>query len=204
MSANPESTKAPPHEGRRAGTVPAGTVALAAVLLIAAVALGVVAMRGSAAPTTLQDRIHQVAASLRCPVCQNLSVADSPSRLAEEMRTQIGLELQAGKTPDQIRHEFVASYGEWVLLAPPKQGLDLIAWLVPLLLLLGGLGVAGLAIRRWTAGRQIRDAHAKRAADAATGPGEAVPADQLTAEDRRLLERALAEVLGGSEEDEPE
>jgi cytochrome c-type biogenesis protein CcmH len=189
--------------GDRTQTVPAGTVALAGVLLIAAVALGVVAMRGSAAPATLQDRIHQVAASLRCPVCQNLSVADSPSRLAEEMRTQIGQELQAGKTPDQIRQEFVLSYGEWVLLAPPKQGLDLIAWLIPLLLLLGGLGVAALAIRRWTAGRQMTNTAPDPGVSGVRGTGTMGP-DQLSQEDRRLLERALAEVPAGSEQDDQE
>ena len=125
---------------------------LAGVLLVAAAALAVVALRGPSAPRSMNDRVRSVASTLRCPVCQNLSVADSPSRLAQQMRATIAEELAAGRTPQQIRSEFTASYGEWILLAPPKHGIDLIAWLGPLLLVLGALAAGLAAVRRWTAG----------------------------------------------------
>jgi cytochrome c-type biogenesis protein CcmH len=170
-----------------------GAVALAAILLVAAGALAFVAARGPAQPETLQDRVHQVASGLRCPVCQNLSVADSPSAVAGSMRATIGRDLRAGRTPDQIRARFVAAYGQWILLSPPRGGIDLVAWIAPLLLLLGGLVAALIAIRRWTLGPP---SGAADGADPAAFPGRG---STLAPSDRRLLERALASV-----EDEPE
>jgi cytochrome c-type biogenesis protein CcmH len=155
-------------------------VALSAAMLSAAIALAVVAARGPAPVRSLQERVRAVASTLRCPVCQNLSVADSPSRLASQMRDTIGGELQAGRTPDQIRAEFAASYGEWVLLAPPKRGIDMTVWLAPLALLFGGLAAAVVAVRRWTAGSAP-----EVAASGETG-------SPLSDADRALLERAVA------------
>ena len=94
---------------------------------------------------TADDRVQEIAAGLRCPVCQNLSVADSPSRLAGEMRAEIADLLAAGQTPEQIRAYFVDRYGEWVLLAPTKEGLNLLPWAVPIVgpRRGGGVGLAG-------------------------------------------------------------
>ena len=153
------------------------SIALAAILLTAGIALLAVAIRGPEPPSSLDQRVEAVAATLRCPVCQNLSVADSPSRLAAEMRRQIGRELRAGLTPDQIRARFAAAYGEWILQSPPKEGVGLVAWVAPALLLVAGLAVAGLAVRGW-AGR--------------TPNGRRSPAE-LSPSDRALLRRALSE-----------
>jgi len=174
------------RSGRR---VPPRAAAFAGVLLVAAGALAVVALRGPSAPRTMNDRVRGVASTLRCPVCQNLSVADSPSRLAQQMRTTIAQELGAGRSPDQIRSEFSASYGEWILLAPPKRGIDLIAWLAPLFLVVGALGAGVIAVRRWTAGRTV-----------GPEPGTVdAAASSLTASDRRLLKRALRASVEESE-----
>lgn len=172
----------PPQDGQgRAGSARIGAFALAAILLAAVVAVVLVAMRGPAPPENLQDRIRSVASTLRCPVCQNLSVADSPSRLATQMRTTIGQELQAGRTPGQIREEFATAYGEWILLAPPKRGIDMAVWLMPLALLIGGLVIGVIAVRRWTAGA-VREAP--------TTTPQAEPG--ISEQDRRLLDRAMA------------
>ena len=129
-----------------------GSFVLAAALLMAAVALIVVAVRGSGATNGMDERVGAVASGLRCPVCQNLSVADSPSQLAQEMRSTIARELREGRSPDQIRSEFVDAYGEWILLSPPRHGIDLIAWVAPGLMLVLGLAAAAIAVRRWTMG----------------------------------------------------
>ena len=165
--------------GRR---VPWSAWAFAGVLLVAAGAIAVVAVRGPSPPRTMNDRVRAVASTLRCPVCQNLSVADSPSRLAQQMRATIAQELEAGRTPEQIKSEFSASYGEWILLAPPKRGIDLIAWLAPLFLVVGALGAGVVAVRRWTAGRS---------AGAERDQVDAERASSLTTADRRFLERAV-------------
>lgn len=97
----------------------------------------------------LDDQVRAVAAGLRCPVCQNLSVADSPSELAGEMRGVIREQLAAGKTPDEVRAYFVSKYGDWVLLSPRPRGLSLLVWLGPFAAAGLGLIVAIRAVRRW-------------------------------------------------------
>src|SRR5205807_4546364 len=106
---------------------------------------------------------------------QDLSVADSPSGLATQMRASIAQQQQAGRPPDEIRAGFVAAYGPSILLSPPRRGLTLVAWLIPFGLALAGLLLAGAAIRRWSHGR-------------ATSGAEPVA---LAPEDRWLLDRAL-------------
>src|SRR5690242_18495612 len=117
-------------------------------LVAVGVVLSVVAVRGPAPPATLQDRVRAVAADLRCPICQDLSVADSPSGLAGQMRSAIAQDLRAGMTPDQIRSRFVAAFGEWILLSPSRRGLNLVAWIAPVILLATGLAVGWLTLRR--------------------------------------------------------
>ncbi len=164
---------------------------LAGALLAASLALAVVALRSPARPATLEGRVRAVASTLRCPVCQSLSVADSPSSLARQMRAEIAADLRAGRTPDQIRATFVKAYGDWILLSPPRHGLDLVLWIAPMVLLLAGLAAAGVAVRRWTVGGSGEGASTN--ADQPSGPG-------LSAADRGLLDRALAH----AEAEEPE
>jgi len=148
---------------------------LAGAVIVSAGALALAALRAPAAPPTMDDRVHAIASTLRCPVCLNLSVADSPSPVAEEMRGTIRRDLEAGKTPTQITQEFVDAYGEWILLAPRPHGINLLAWILPGILALAGLAGAGWLIWRWT--------RSARRAEGPTGISEA---------DRTLLDEALA------------
>lgn len=161
-----------------------GLLVAAAAIVVAAGALAIVAARGSGPPGDVQAQARAVASGLRCPVCQNLSVADSPSPLAQQMRATIARGLEAGKPPERIRAEFVAAYGEWILLAPPRRGINLIAWIAPLLLVLGGLMAAALAVRRWSLG-------AGHTAGSRCGATPAPAEAALSNEDRRRLRRAL-------------
>ena len=102
-----------------------------------------------AAPADLEEQVQEIALLLRCPVCQNLSVGDSPSELAREMRGLIREQLQQGKTPADVLAYFVARYGEWILLAPPKRGLNLIIWVLPFVLMVVGGVALYLGARRW-------------------------------------------------------
>lgn len=101
--------------------------------------------------TALESRVREVAATLRCPVCQNLSIQDSPSQLAQDMRKVVRERLAAGETPDQVRRYFVSRYGEWVLLKPKASGVNLSVWLLPLVMLLLGGTVIWVAVQRWVA-----------------------------------------------------
>jgi cytochrome c-type biogenesis protein CcmH len=98
----------------------------------------------------LEARTSEVAARLRCPVCQGVSIQDSPAELAQEMRSVVREQLRAGKTPAEVEAYFVASYGEWVLLEPRASGLNLLLYLLPVVLVLGGVALVVKAVRRWT------------------------------------------------------
>lgn len=89
----------------------------------------------------LDARTAQVGALLRCPVCQGLSVADSPSGMAVDMKHQVRAMLQAGYDEDQILIYFERSYGEFVRLKPPLRGVNWLVWLAPLAGLLLGVGL---------------------------------------------------------------
>jgi len=115
----------------------------------------------------LEDRVREIASELRCVVCQNLSVADSPSDLAKEMRNLVREQVQQGKSREEIQAYFVSRYGEYVLLSPPKRGFNLLVWGLPFLAIVVGGGVVYLVARRWTeqasANRPVADpAYAER------------------------------------------
>ena len=116
-----------------------------------AAAIGVAAAAQSPAPTSVSEQtVHEVAAELRCVVCQSLSVADSPSETANQMRGIIRERLAAGDSPAQVRAYFVEKYGDWILLSPPKSGFTLLVWVVPFVGLGIGLVLVALAVRRWS------------------------------------------------------
>jgi cytochrome c-type biogenesis protein CcmH len=102
-----------------------------------------------AEPADPEAQVREIAQQLRCPVCQGLSVADSPSELAHEMRTLVREQLQQGKTPAEVLDYFVQRYGEWILLAPPKRGFNLVIWVLPFALLPVGAMAVYLGARRW-------------------------------------------------------
>ena len=89
------------------------------------------------APITDQNALHQrtqeTASLLRCPVCQGLSVADSPSEMAVNMKGQVRELLARGYTQEQILSYFERSYGQFVLLKPKFQGVSAAVWILPLL-----------------------------------------------------------------------
>ncbi len=90
------------------------------------------------AEATDADRTEALAAELRCPDCQGLSVADSQTASAREIRRQIDELVESGAADAEVRAHFVDRYGEWILLAP----VSAIAWILPFVAL--ALGVAAL------------------------------------------------------------
>lgn len=116
----------------------------AASLLVGALLVG--AAVGTAGGTaTVEQRAHAVATRLRCPVCQGLSVADSPSTTAREMRRQIEALLTDGLSEAEVEAHFAARYGDWILLSPRAQ----VAWITPVLAaIVGVLGLGLFLLRR--------------------------------------------------------
>ena len=114
-------------------------------LLIVVALLAIVGALGwSVRPheATAAERVDRITSELRCVTCQGLSVKDSPAESARQMRDLVVQRVAEGRTDDQIRDEFRASYGDWVLLSPPVASWTGLIWLVPLIAVAAGLAVA--------------------------------------------------------------
>ncbi len=105
----------------------------------------------SPADSVLEARTSALASQLRCVVCQGLSIQDSPSELAQQMRSLVRDQLAAGRTEREVRAYFISKYGEWILLAPQPRGFNLLVYVLPAMLLVGGLGFVWVMVRRWSA-----------------------------------------------------
>lgn len=99
----------------------------------------------------LEKRTSAVASQLRCPVCQGLSIQDSPSELAVQMRGVVRDQIGAGKTPDEVKAYFVEKYGEWILLEPKAEGFNILIYLLPVVGVLAGIALIAAAVKRWSA-----------------------------------------------------
>jgi cytochrome c-type biogenesis protein CcmH len=119
---------------------------LVTLAVLMALAAAVVATAGPGpAPQPLDQQAQAIAAGLRCPVCTDLSAADSPAPLARQMRRQIRQELAAGIPREAIRQRFVDAYGPSVLLTPPDRGWGRSVRLMPVLVV-GSAGLAGALV----------------------------------------------------------
>jgi cytochrome c-type biogenesis protein CcmH len=103
-----------------------------------------VALQGA----TLDRRTMEIASLLRCPVCQGMSVADSPSTVALDMKAEVRELLARGYTEEQILSYFERSYGEFVLLKPKFRGVNALVWMLPLLALLIGVVLVTVKLRK--------------------------------------------------------
>ena len=86
--------------------------------------------------------------TIRCLVCQVESIADSPAEMAGDMRSLIRERIQAGETPESIRQWLIARYGDQISLQPPFNWANLSLYVLPLILLGGGLFLARGRFRR--------------------------------------------------------
>lgn len=115
----------------------------------------------------LLRRTHDVGALLRCPVCQGMSVADSPAEMAVNMKEQVRDLLARGYTEEQILAYFELSYGEFVLLEPKFDGMNATVWLLPVIGLLIGGAVVFRKLRGLEHGPPVATTHASADVSAA-------------------------------------
>lgn len=101
----------------------------------------------------LQARYETLTHEFRCLVCQDETVADSNADLAADFRRQIHAMVASGKTDAEIKSYMVDRYGDFVLYKPPLQSSTVFLWAGPFLLLLVGLGVVYLVVKRRAAGQ---------------------------------------------------
>ncbi len=96
----------------------------------------------------LEARMLRIATELRCLVCQNQTIADSQADLAVDLRRQVREMLQQGRSEREIVDYMTARYGDFVLYRPPMKGTTMLLWYGPALLLVGGIAVLLLVLRR--------------------------------------------------------
>lgn len=120
------------------------TLAVLASCLVAAV------VAQGAAACTPQTNLPDVEDEVMCTICGTL-LAESDSPQAEGERALIRKMIAECRSKDEIKDALVAQYGSNVLATPSGHGFDLVAWLVPgivILLALGGICLLLLRSRR--------------------------------------------------------
>jgi len=123
----------------------------------------------------LEQRMQALTQQLRCLVCRNETLADSPADVAEDLRRQIRDQMKAGKSDQEIIAFLTQRYGDFVLYKPPVKSTTYLLWFGPFVLLIGGtfLLYKYLGQRR----RMIAD-------------------KPLTEEERKLAEELLKQQIG--------
>jgi cytochrome c-type biogenesis protein CcmH len=103
----------------------------------------------SAQGVQLEREVFNIAGELRCPVCRSESAADSSAETSIEFRNIIRERLEAGESREEILAYFQQTYGDWILLDPPRRGLYLWVWGLPVAAGVLGLGTLGYFLTRW-------------------------------------------------------
>ena len=119
---------------------------LMAIVFVVALAYGATADRG---PQSDQERAAELASTIACPFCDGQPVSESNAPIAEEIRTQIKVQVNDGLTDKEIRQHYVDRYGEWVDLTPSRSGLTGVVWIAPFLVIGAAVGAMALAFARW-------------------------------------------------------
>lgn len=101
-----------------------------------------------------EQQFRQLTEQLRCPKCQNNSIADSNSMIATDLRQKVYELMQEGKSQKEIVDYMVARYGNFVTYEPPVTLATLILWLLPTCFVLGGALVIFRLSRRPRAARE--------------------------------------------------
>ena len=78
-----------------------------------------------------EQAFRDITAQLRCPKCQNNSIADSNAMIAADMRLKVYELMQQGQSKKQIIAYMVARYGNFVSYKPPLTAGTLLLWLLP-------------------------------------------------------------------------
>ncbi len=116
-------------------------------LFVAALALVPVAAASERHPTQ-----GELESEVVCPTCHT-TLDQSSSPIAQRMKAFISVRIRAGDTKSEIEQKLVDQFGQAVLAKPATHGFDLLAWLLPIVGLLGGAAVIGAAAWRWSRAR---------------------------------------------------
>ncbi len=128
-------------------------VTLSLVLTLSAAAFAPQRMGSQPLDPPREERVQRLGKKLRCAVCQGLAITDSPASMARAQLDKVRELVSEGKSDEEINAYFVARYGEWVLLQPTAEGLNLLVWALPAVLL--GVGVVVILAQVKKKGRAL-------------------------------------------------
>ena len=123
-------------------------ILLLAIVTFAALALFVAPPARAQGPN-IDDEVNRIAKTLYCPVCPNTPLDICNTQACVDWRNDIKRMLQEGKNEQQIRDYFVARFGPQVLGAPPAEGFNWLAYILPVVGILLGVLIAWLSVRTW-------------------------------------------------------
>jgi cytochrome c-type biogenesis protein CcmH len=116
---------------------------------LAALALAALQLAAPAAASEQRPTAAELESELVCPVCEStLDTSNAP--VALRMKAYIRERIAAGDTKSEIKAALVDQFGPSVLAVPPKEGFELVAWLLPLAGLLAGAVIVGALAWRWS------------------------------------------------------
>ena len=102
------------------------------------------------------DEVNAVARQLYCPVCENIPLDACGTAACEQWRGIIRDKLADGWTEDQIKAYFVSQYGDRVLAEPPTRGFNWLAYIIPVLVIAGGLVLLSFGFRKWRGAEPVK------------------------------------------------
>ena len=95
-----------------------------------------------------EERYEEILEELRCLVCQNQTVAESASDLANDLRVEVKEMLERGSSDQEILDFMSDRYGDFVLYRPPVKSHTLLLWIGPFLFLVGGVIIVIAMVRK--------------------------------------------------------
>ena len=119
-----------------------------------ALALAALLLAAPAAASESHPTQGELESELMCPICAGETLAQSDTAPAQRIKAYIASRIADGATKSQIKDELVTQWGQRILAAPPRHGFNLLAWVLPLVGLVGGAGILGILAWRWTRVRE--------------------------------------------------
>jgi cytochrome c-type biogenesis protein CcmH len=114
-----------------------------------AVIVGALVLAAPAVASEANPTLEELEKELTCPTCKtSLELSDAP--VADQIRAFVRERIAAGETKTEIKDRLVAEFGEGVLAAPPREGFNLLAWVLPLVGIALGAVFVGLLVWRWS------------------------------------------------------
>lgn len=99
--------------------------------------------------TKIDEQVREIAKTLRCTVCQTENIWESGAPLAHQMREAIRERVIQGQSAEEIRAYFHSRYGDYIMMEPPKHGVNWFIWVAPFILLFGGGILLWREVKGW-------------------------------------------------------